>query len=374
MTKWVYSFGPEKTEGRGAMKNLLGGKGANLAEMAYLGLPVPPGFTISTELCTYFYANGRTYPADLAAQVDEALIAVNRQTGHVFGDAANPLLVSVRSGARASMPGMMDTVLNLGLNDESVKTLAKTSGDERFAYDSYRRFIQMYSNVVLELDHNAFEEILEGAEGQEGLPPRHRPLGRRLARDHRRLQGRRAEGDRQAVPAGSARPVVGRDRRRVRLVDERARHHLPPAQRHSRRLGHRGQRPGDGVRQHGRDERHRRRLHPQPVDRREQALRRVPGQRAGRRRRRRHSHAAEHHRGRPQGRRLRQAVARDGDAGGVQAVRRNDEACSRSTTATCRTWSSPSSAASCGCCRPATASARRAPRCASRSRWPTRAC
>jgi len=169
MTKWVYSFGPEKTEGRGAMKNLLGGKGANLAEMAFLGLPVPPGFTISTELCTYFYGNGRTYPADLAAQVDEAIAAVNRQTGHVFGDAANPLLVSVRSGARASMPGMMDTVLNLGLNDESVKTLAKTSGDERFAYDSYRRFIQMYSNVVLELDHNAFEEILEALKDEKGL-------------------------------------------------------------------------------------------------------------------------------------------------------------------------------------------------------------
>jgi pyruvate,orthophosphate dikinase len=169
MTKWVYSFGPEKTEGRGAMKNLLGGKGANLAEMAFLGLPVPPGFTISTELCTYFYGNGRTYPADLAAQVDEAIAAVNRQTGHVFGDSANPLLVSVRSGARASMPGMMDTVLNLGLNDESVKTLAKTSGDERFAYDSYRRFIQMYSNVVLELDHNAFEEILEALKDKKGL-------------------------------------------------------------------------------------------------------------------------------------------------------------------------------------------------------------
>ena len=168
MTKWVYSFGPEKTEGRGAMKNLLGGKGANLAEMAFLGLPVPPGFTISTELCTYFYENGRTYPADLAAQVDEAIAGINRQTGRVFGDAANPLLVSVRSGARASMPGMMDTVLNLGLNDESVKTIAKTSGDERFAYDSYRRFIQMYSNVVLELDHNDFEEVLEAMKDKKG--------------------------------------------------------------------------------------------------------------------------------------------------------------------------------------------------------------
>ena len=169
MAKWVYSFGAEKTEGRGSMKNLLGGKGANLAEMAALGLPVPPGFTITTELCTYFYANNSTYPAELEAEVDEALASINRQTGHVFGDSANPLLVSVRSGARASMPGMMDTVLNLGLNDESVLTLAKTSNDERFAYDSYRRFIQMYSNVVLEVGSHNFEAIIEEFKDLKGL-------------------------------------------------------------------------------------------------------------------------------------------------------------------------------------------------------------
>jgi pyruvate,orthophosphate dikinase len=168
MTQWVYSFGPEKTEGRGAMKNLLGGKGANLAEMAFLGLPVPPGFTITTEVCTYFYANDKTYPADLEEQVKVAIAAVGRQTGRVFGDPANPLLVSVRSGARASMPGMMDTVLNLGLTDDSVKTLAVTSGDERFAYDSYRRFIQMYSNVVLEVDSHNFEEIIEEHKDKRG--------------------------------------------------------------------------------------------------------------------------------------------------------------------------------------------------------------
>ena len=143
------------------MRDLLGGKGANLHEMASLGLPVPPGFTIVTEVCTHFYANGKTYPADLAAQVDAAVTEVGRLTGRAFGDSANPLLLSVRSGARASMPGMMDTVLNLGLNDASVETLAKTSGDERFAYDSYRRFIQMYSSVVLEVDAHDFEDILE---------------------------------------------------------------------------------------------------------------------------------------------------------------------------------------------------------------------
>src|SRR5271165_4956135 len=161
MTKWVYTFSADRAEGRTEMRNLLGGKGANLHEMASLGLPVPPGFTLTTEVCTYFYANGKTYPPDLKAQVDAAVAEVERQTGRVFGDAANPLLLSVRSGARASMPGMMDTVLNLGLNDASVETVAKSSGDERFAFDSYRRFIQMYSHVVLEVDDHEFEDILE---------------------------------------------------------------------------------------------------------------------------------------------------------------------------------------------------------------------
>ncbi|GJL91949.1 MAG: pyruvate, phosphate dikinase [Hyphococcus sp.] len=143
------------------MRNLLGGKGANLAEMASLGLPVPPGFTITTEVCSAFYANNKSHPAGLKAEVDAALAAIGKHVGMTFADKERPLLVSVRSGARASMPGMMDTVLNLGLNDETVEGLAKLSGDPRFAYDSYRRFIQMYSNVVLELDHHSFEELLE---------------------------------------------------------------------------------------------------------------------------------------------------------------------------------------------------------------------
>src|ERR1700729_1795293 len=146
--KWVYAFGGGKAAGRATMRNLLGGKGAGLAEMAHLALPVPPGFTITTEVCTYFYAHGKTYPKDLKTQVEAALAAVGRITGKTFGDRKNPLLVSVRSGARASMPGMMDTVLNLGLNDTTVAALAEKSGDKRFAYDSYRRFITMYSDVV----------------------------------------------------------------------------------------------------------------------------------------------------------------------------------------------------------------------------------
>jgi pyruvate, orthophosphate dikinase len=160
MTQWVYSFGGGATQGGAGLKELLGGKGANLAEMAAMGLPVPPGFTITTEVCTHFYAHQRQYPAELKAQAEAALDAVGRAVGRSFGDPASPLLVSVRSGARASMPGMMDTVLNLGLNDKTVEGLARQSGDARFAYDSYRRFIQMYSGVVLGVDHDHFEDIL----------------------------------------------------------------------------------------------------------------------------------------------------------------------------------------------------------------------
>jgi pyruvate, orthophosphate dikinase len=168
MAKWVYTFGDGRAEGRAGDKELLGGKGANLAEMCSLGLPVPPGFTITTEVCTHYYANARTYPADLAPAVDAALEEIGRVAGRRFGDAGNLLLVSVRSGGRASMPGMMDTVLNLGLNDETVEALAARSGDARFAYDSYRRFIQMYSDVVMGLDHEVFEEILEDEKARLG--------------------------------------------------------------------------------------------------------------------------------------------------------------------------------------------------------------
>ncbi|MBL4731826.1 MAG: pyruvate, phosphate dikinase [Rhizobiaceae bacterium] len=168
MTKWVYTFGDGKAEGAADMKNLLGGKGANLAEMCSLGIPVPPGLTITTEVCAAYYDNDNTYPAELAAQVDAALVDIATSTGKKLGDTTNPLLVSVRSGARASMPGMMDTVLNLGLNDETVIALAEQSGDPRFAYDSYRRFIQMYCDVVLGVEHELFEEILEDAKAVNG--------------------------------------------------------------------------------------------------------------------------------------------------------------------------------------------------------------
>src|SRR5205807_1332069 len=235
-SKWVFGFGNGKAEGRADMRNLLGGKGAGLAEMANLGLPVPPGFTITTAVCSHYYENGKTYPKNLEDQVAAALAEVGRITGHTFGDRTNPLLVSVRSGARASMPGMMDTVLNLGLNDETAEALAEKSGDKRFAYDSYRRFITMYSDVVLGVGH----------------------------------------------------------------------HHLPPPAQHPGELGHRGQRAGHGVRQYGGDVGHRRRLHAQSLDRRKAALRRVPDQRPGRGRGRRHPHPAGDQRAGAPGSRLRQ--------------------------------------------------------------------
>jgi len=169
MTQWVYGFGGGSADGDASMKNLLGGKGANLAEMSSLGLPVPPGFTITTEACVHYYSNGQTYPDALAGQVAAGLKTVEAVVGKTFGDARNPLLVSVRSGARASMPGMMDTVLNLGLNDETVEGLAALSGDRRFAFDSYRRFITMYSSVVLGLSHDDFEEVLDDHKDRLGV-------------------------------------------------------------------------------------------------------------------------------------------------------------------------------------------------------------
>jgi pyruvate,orthophosphate dikinase len=163
MTKWVYNFGAGLNDGSASLRNLLGGKGANLAEMASIDLPVPPGFTITTEVCTAYYDNDKKYPEELEAEVAEALARIEKAVDRKFGDGEKPLLVSVRSGARVSMPGMMDTVLNLGLNDTTVLGLVKNSGDERFAWDSYRRFIQMYGSVVLGVDHHRFEEIIETA-------------------------------------------------------------------------------------------------------------------------------------------------------------------------------------------------------------------
>src|SRR5687767_7561734 len=166
-TKYVYLFGDKKTDGDGSMKPLLGGKGANLAEMCRIGLPVPNGFTITTEVSTYYYDHKRTYPKELWAQVKNGIAFIEKSMGKRFGDQRRPLLVSVRSGARDSMPGMMDTILNLGLNDQTVIALEKASGNPRFAWDCYRRFIQMYGDVVMGVqkrpgeDHEPFETVIE---------------------------------------------------------------------------------------------------------------------------------------------------------------------------------------------------------------------
>jgi len=167
--KYIYFFGEGKAEGKGDMKDLLGGKGAGLAEMTNAGIPVPPGFTITTEMCRYYYKNNKKLPDDFEEELKKYLKKLEKVTGKKFGDPKNPLLVSVRSGAKFSMPGMMDTILNLGLNDESVKGLAESTGNERFAYDAYRRFIQMFGNVVMGIDKNEFEKILENKKREKGV-------------------------------------------------------------------------------------------------------------------------------------------------------------------------------------------------------------
>jgi pyruvate,orthophosphate dikinase len=177
--KYVYLFG-RKTDGNGTMKPLLGGKGANLAEMCRIGLPVPPGFTITTEVCTYYYDHKRTYPSSLRAQMQAGVAAIEGQTRKKFSDLRNPLLVSVRSGARDSMPGMMDTILNLGLNDQTVEALAARTGNPRFAWDCYRRFVQMYGDVVLGVqkrpdeDHEPFEMLIDQLKHERYPPPARR--------------------------------------------------------------------------------------------------------------------------------------------------------------------------------------------------------
>ena len=165
MTKYVYLF----REGNAGMRNLLGGKGANLAEMTNIGMPVPQGFTVTTEACTRYYADKKTIAPEIEQQIYDALAVTEKEAGKKFGDLDNPFLVSVRSGSRASMPGMMDTILNLGMNDVSVKGLAKLTGNERFAYDSYRRFIQMFSDVVMEVEKKKFEAVLDGVKSEKGV-------------------------------------------------------------------------------------------------------------------------------------------------------------------------------------------------------------
>ena len=331
------------------MKDLLGGKGAGLAEMTNIGLPVPPGFTITTEVCTDFYDNGRSYPAGLEDEVPRArLRRGGASTGTASATPTNPLLVSVRSGARVSMPGMMDTVLNLGLNDDTVAGPGARDGE---------RALRLRQLPPLHADVRRRRPRPE-ARGQRGLRPvRGHPRG---ARSRARRQARhRADG---RGPPGAGGRVQGRDLAQHRATTSprtpgsssgapsapssapgRTRAPSPTASinEHPRRLGHRRQRAGDGLRQHGRRLRHRRRLHPRSLDRRRTLLRRVPDERAGRGRRRRHPHAAADRR-RPSCNGRPASVARRGDARGATPSSIDTRRRSSATTATCRTSSSPS--------------------------------
>ncbi len=293
MSKWVYTFGAGKAEGGAKDKNLLGGKGANLAEMSSLGIPVPPGFTISTECCTFFYENNNTYPPDLKEQVEAGVKQIEEIMGGKFGATEGPLvLVSVRSGARASMPGMMDTVLNLGLNDQSVRNLVAQTGDERFAYDSYRRFIQMYSDVVLDIGKDNFEHLLEhmkdklgkhldveltAAEWKVLVEEYKQEVKKRLGRDFPQDPWEQLWGGVGAV-FGSWMNKRANTYRRLNNIPD---HWGTAVNVQAMVFGNMGEDCATGVS-----------LHAQPVDRREPVLRRVSGQRPGRGRRRRHPHAA----------------------------------------------------------------------------------
>ena len=230
-TKYVYFFGGGKADGNGKMKDVLGGKGSGLAEMTNVGLPVPPGFTIQTEACReYMRLNAVSEAAD--RQMEEALAKLESLQGQKLGKGDNPLLVSVRSGAKFSMPGMMDTILNLGLNDQSVEALARRTSNPRFAYDSYRRLIQMFGSVVLDIEKKVFEEIFDAKKKQKKAPFDTGPRRQGAARGDRGVQEGRQEAHQARLSAGSARATGHVAGRGVPLVAERSRQALSPHQQH----------------------------------------------------------------------------------------------------------------------------------------------
>ena len=229
--KYVYFFGGGKADGNGKMKDVLGGKGAGLAEMTNAGLPVPPGFTIQTEACRE-YMRHNAVSKDVDRQMDEALAKLESLQGQKLGKGDNPLLVSVRSGAKFSMPGMMDTILNLGLNDQSVEALAKRTNNPRFAYDSYRRLIQMFGNVVLDIEKAVFEEVFDAKKKQKKTKLDTDLDAKALQGSHRRIQEGRQEARQARLSAGSARTAGHGARCRVPLLAERSRQALSPHQQH----------------------------------------------------------------------------------------------------------------------------------------------
>ncbi len=292
MQQWVYSFGAGRNEGRADMKDLLGGKGANLAEMASIDLPVPPGFTITTEVCTAFYENERNYPEGLQDQVAAALARVEEAVGLRFGDAEAPL-ARLRALGRAGLHARHDG--HRAQPRPQRPDRAGPGAAQRRPALRLGQLSPLHPDVWLRRARRG-PPPLRGdhreRQARHGRHRGHRAHGRGLAARRERIQGHGRRRARRAVPAGPARPALGRDRRRVRLLDEPARQHLPPPARHPGELGHGGQRAGHGVRQHGRGLRHRRLLHPRPEHGRGRVLRRIPRERPGRGRGRRHPHAA----------------------------------------------------------------------------------
>ena len=258
--KYVYLF----SEGNATMRNLLGGKGANLAEMTALGMPVPQGFTITTEACTRYYDDGRAIGDDILEQINVALAKIEEINGKKFGDTKNPLLVSVRSGARASMPGMMDTILNLGMNDEVAAGLIAGNPDpkfERFVYDSYRRFIQMFSDVVMELSKKRFEVIIDEVKAAKGITQDIEMDTDDMKELVTPLQGLLSGGKGRGIPHRSQGADDGGHQGRVPFLGQPARQRLSPHERHPLFLGHCRERDADGVRQPEQLLRHGRCLH-----------------------------------------------------------------------------------------------------------------
>lgn len=288
--KYLYLF----SEGNKDMREILGGKGANLAEMTRAGMPVPQGFTISTEACTQYYKDGRQINEEIMADIYEYIGKLEEIAGKKFGDVNNPLLVSVRSGARASMPGMMDTILNLGLNDESVEGLAKLTSNPRFAYDSYRRFVQMFSDVVMEMSKSDFEKIIDEMKQAKGVKEDidlDADDMKALVVKFKALYKEKMGKD---FPSDPKEQLIEAVKAVFRSWDNPPRQRVPPHERDPLRLGHRGQRAVHGLRQLGQPLGHGRGLHPQPRHRRESPVRRVPDQRPGRGRGGRHPHPVPH--------------------------------------------------------------------------------
>ena len=324
--RYVFDFDEDSGGGR----ELLGGKGIGLAEMTQLGIPVPAGFTVTTDACRAYMAAGGEVPDGLDREIEERIAALEERTGKRFGDPASPLLVSVRSGAAVSMPGMMDTILNLGLNDVAAEGLAASTGDARFALDSYRRLIQMYGEVVDGVDGHRFEQALSDLKAARGVDQDVDLSADDLRELVETFKGIYEESTGQPFPQDAVGAAAAGVPRGLRLVELAARAGLPAHVRHPGRPRHRRERRPDGLRQPRRDLRNRRLLHARPGDGREAAVRRVPLERAGRGRRL----------GDPDARADRGACARSCRRRSSSSSRRSSG--SRRTTATCRTSSSRS--------------------------------